>query len=116
MNIQRQTIKVTVDKSHLFTLGEKMYRESVEFLREIVILFGVHVPTHGGGDSDGDGGVFDRVVGIGREIIDGVDEGHVGVKNGSGTVKPKDTLVFIFGIFVIDDVDYDEIALLQLIM
>ena len=36
MNIQRQTIKVTVDKSHLFTLGEKMYRESVEFLREIV--------------------------------------------------------------------------------
>lgn len=31
-----QTIKVTVDKSHLFTLGEKMYRESIEFLRELV--------------------------------------------------------------------------------
>lgn len=30
------TIKVTVDKSHLFTLGEKMYRESIEFIRELV--------------------------------------------------------------------------------
>src|SRR4030043_2464127 len=29
-------IKVTVDKSHLFTLGEKMYRESIEFIRELV--------------------------------------------------------------------------------
>jgi hypothetical protein len=29
-------IKVTVDKSHLFTLGEKMYRESIEFVRELV--------------------------------------------------------------------------------
>jgi len=29
-------IKITVDKSHLFTLGEKMYRESVEFVRELV--------------------------------------------------------------------------------
>ncbi len=29
-------IKITVDKSHLFTLGEKMYRESVEFIRELV--------------------------------------------------------------------------------
>ncbi|MBU1131306.1 ATP-binding protein [Patescibacteria group bacterium] len=30
------TIKVKVDKSHLFTLGEKMYRESIEFIRELV--------------------------------------------------------------------------------
>jgi len=29
-------IQITVDKSHLFTLGEKMYRESVEFIRELV--------------------------------------------------------------------------------
>jgi len=29
-------IKVTVDKSHLFTLGERMYRESIEFVRELV--------------------------------------------------------------------------------
>lgn len=36
MEIKSQTIKVTVDKSHLFTLGEKMYRESIEFLRELV--------------------------------------------------------------------------------
>lgn len=32
----KQKIKVTVDKSHLFTLGEKMYRESIEFVRELV--------------------------------------------------------------------------------
>jgi hypothetical protein len=29
-------IQITVDKSHLFTLGEKMYRESIEFIRELV--------------------------------------------------------------------------------
>lgn len=29
-------LKVTVDKSHLLTLGERMYRESIEFLRELV--------------------------------------------------------------------------------
>lgn len=29
-------IKIVVDKSHLFTLGEKMYRESKEFIRELV--------------------------------------------------------------------------------
>ena len=29
-------IKITVDKSHIFTLGEKMYRESIEFIRELV--------------------------------------------------------------------------------
>lgn len=33
---KNNTIKVTVDKSHLFTLGEKMYRESIEFVRELV--------------------------------------------------------------------------------
>ena len=33
---KKNTIKVTVDKSHLFTLGEKMYRESIEFIRELV--------------------------------------------------------------------------------
>ncbi len=33
---QKNKIKVTVDKSHLFTLGEKMYRESIEFVRELV--------------------------------------------------------------------------------
>ncbi|NIA18409.1 MAG: hypothetical protein GWO79_00845 [Actinobacteria bacterium] len=32
----KNKIKVTVDKSHLFTLGEKMYRESIEFVRELV--------------------------------------------------------------------------------
>jgi len=31
-----KTIKVTVDKSHLLTLGEKMYVESIELLRELV--------------------------------------------------------------------------------
>ncbi|MEA1936506.1 MAG: ATP-binding protein [Patescibacteria group bacterium] len=31
-----QKIQITVDKSHLFTLGEKMYRESIEFIRELV--------------------------------------------------------------------------------
>lgn len=33
---QQSKIKVRVDKSHLFTLGEKMYRESIEFIRELV--------------------------------------------------------------------------------
>lgn len=32
----QSTIKVRVDKSHLLTLGEKMYRESIEFVRELV--------------------------------------------------------------------------------
>ena len=27
-----QKIQITVDKSHLFTLGEKMYRESIELV------------------------------------------------------------------------------------
>ena len=36
MSQNPQKIKITVDKSHLFTLGEKMYRESIEFIRELV--------------------------------------------------------------------------------
>lgn len=31
-----KTIKVTVDKSHLLTLGERMYVESIELIRELV--------------------------------------------------------------------------------
>ncbi len=34
--LSKKTIKVKVDKSHLLTLGEKMYRESIEFVRELV--------------------------------------------------------------------------------
>lgn len=33
---KRETIKVRVDKSHLLTLGEKMYVESIEMIRELV--------------------------------------------------------------------------------
>jgi HSP90 family molecular chaperone len=33
---QTKTIKVTVDKSHLLTLGERMYVESIELIRELV--------------------------------------------------------------------------------
>ena len=36
MSQNPQKIQITVDKSHLFTLGEKMYRESIEFIRELV--------------------------------------------------------------------------------
>jgi len=36
MSQKPKTIKVTVDKSHLLTLGEKMYVESIELLRELV--------------------------------------------------------------------------------
>ncbi|PIR13115.1 hypothetical protein COV49_03250 [Candidatus Falkowbacteria bacterium CG11_big_fil_rev_8_21_14_0_20_39_10] len=34
--LKTSKIKITVDKNHLFTLGEKMYRESIEFIRELV--------------------------------------------------------------------------------
>lgn len=34
--IRSKTIQVTVDKSHLLTLGEKMYVESIELARELV--------------------------------------------------------------------------------
>ena len=33
---KQKTIKVIVDKSHLFTLGERMYIESIELLRELI--------------------------------------------------------------------------------
>lgn len=33
---KQKTIKVTVDKSHLLTLGERMYVESIELIRELV--------------------------------------------------------------------------------
>lgn len=36
MSKELSKIKITVDKSHIFTLGEKMYRESIEFIRELV--------------------------------------------------------------------------------
>lgn len=32
----QKTIKVTVEKGHLFTLGERMYAESIELIRELV--------------------------------------------------------------------------------
>ncbi len=35
-NKKSTKIKVAVDKSHLLTLGEKMYRASIEFIRELV--------------------------------------------------------------------------------
>ncbi|MEK7537623.1 MAG: ATP-binding protein [Patescibacteria group bacterium] len=36
MTQSKRTIKVTVDKSHLLTLGERMYVESIELIRELV--------------------------------------------------------------------------------
>ncbi|MDI6602762.1 MAG: ATP-binding protein [Patescibacteria group bacterium] len=36
MTTKQKTIKVMVDKSHLLTLGEKMYIESIELIRELV--------------------------------------------------------------------------------
>ncbi len=33
---KQSKIKVKADKSHLLTLGEKMCRESIEFVRELV--------------------------------------------------------------------------------
>lgn len=36
MTKERGVIKVTVDKSHLLTLGERMYAESIELVRELV--------------------------------------------------------------------------------
>lgn len=33
---KQNTIRVLVEKSHLFTLGEKMYIESIELIRELV--------------------------------------------------------------------------------
>ena len=36
MDIEKEFIQVTVDKSHLITIGERLYAESIEFVREIV--------------------------------------------------------------------------------
>ena len=36
MNPERECIPVTVDKSHIITIGERLYTESIEFIREIV--------------------------------------------------------------------------------
>lgn len=36
MNPEREYIPVTVDKSHIITIGERLYTESIEFIREIV--------------------------------------------------------------------------------
>ena len=36
METQPNTIPVTVDKSHLITIGEKLYAESIELIRELV--------------------------------------------------------------------------------
>ena len=36
MDTQREYIPVTVDKSHIITIGERLYTESIEFIREIV--------------------------------------------------------------------------------
>jgi|WetSurMetagenome_2_1015567.scaffolds.fasta_scaffold00020_58 hypothetical protein len=34
--INREYIQVTVDKSHIITIGERLYAESIEFIRELV--------------------------------------------------------------------------------
>ena len=36
MDIAKEYIPVTVDKSHIITIGERLYAESIEFVREIV--------------------------------------------------------------------------------
>ncbi len=36
MNQEKEYIPVTVDKSHIITIGERLYTESIEFVREIV--------------------------------------------------------------------------------
>ncbi|MEW6109763.1 MAG: ATP-binding protein [Nitrospirota bacterium] len=36
MNTEKEYIPVTVDKSHIITIGERLYTESIEFVREIV--------------------------------------------------------------------------------
>lgn len=36
MNAEKEFIPVTVDKSHIITIGERLYTESIEFVREIV--------------------------------------------------------------------------------
>lgn len=36
MPFQTKTIPVTVDKSHLITVGERLYAQSLELIRELV--------------------------------------------------------------------------------
>jgi len=36
MDPEKKYIPVTVDKSHIITIGERLYTESIEFIREIV--------------------------------------------------------------------------------
>ncbi len=36
MNQEKEYIPVTIDKSHIITIGERLYTESIEFVREIV--------------------------------------------------------------------------------
>lgn len=36
MALQKDTLPITVDKSHLITIGEKLYSQSIELLRELV--------------------------------------------------------------------------------
>ncbi len=36
MDQEKEYIPVTVDKSHIITIGERLYAESIEFVREIV--------------------------------------------------------------------------------
>ena len=36
MELKRETLEITVDKSHLITIGEKLYTQSIELIRELV--------------------------------------------------------------------------------
>ena len=36
MQINPEFIPVTIDKSHIITIGERLYAESIEFVRELV--------------------------------------------------------------------------------
>jgi DNA mismatch repair ATPase MutL len=36
MQLPQEFIPVTIDKSHIITIGERLYTESIEFVRELV--------------------------------------------------------------------------------
>ncbi|MGD0883905.1 MAG: ATP-binding protein [Thermodesulfovibrionales bacterium] len=36
MHAEQEFIRITIDKSHIITIGEKLYAESIEFVRELV--------------------------------------------------------------------------------
>lgn len=36
MQSSREYIPVTIDKSHIITIGERLYTKSIEFVRELV--------------------------------------------------------------------------------